>query len=202
MSPEPVHNCSFNSDSSIFGTAAYDSIKLWFTNGGRLYKEFFHNEIVVEGFCFTLDNRIISVADNKIFFHDVLSRGVEHLKYTKNCLLTCCCLSADGKYLACGTSYNNVIVFLVHTGKLIQDFKGHKSYIVSVEFTNDGKKLLAVSVDGYFLYDMSYVKNISFITCEGNLSVRQNLKDLTIATSNRFQCIEVSDFHVVHLFCV
>lgn len=186
----PVKVCSFNSDATLFGTSAYDSIILWSTSTGEKYKEFLHRDMVVEGFCFAKNNLIISVANNNIYKHS--KDGSEKFESNRNFVFTCCCLSPDKNFLVCGTSENSVLVYNANSNKLINNLKGHKSNILSVMYTEDGKKLLAVSEEGYILYDMSHTRDTSLISFEGNLSVQDCLDDITIASSNYFQCLEVN----------
>lgn len=187
----PIKVCCFNSDAKMFGTSAYDSIILWITNTGEKYKEFLHGDMAVEGFCFAKNNLIISVANNSIYKHSE-TVGSEKFESNRNFVFTCCCLSPDKNFLACGTSENSVLVYNVNSNKLINNLKGHKSNILSVMYTQDGKKLLAVSEEGYILYDMSHTRDTSLISFEGNLSVQEYLDDITIASSNYFQCLEVT----------
>lgn len=143
--------------------------------------------MIVKGFCFTMDNCVISIADKR-FYKD----GKLLIECKKNLVLTSCCISPDGNYLACGTSENSVLIYLANTCNLISKLKGHRSDVLNVMFTEDSQKLLSSSEDGYIVHYMSHVSNTSMVSSEGNLSVKQNFNDLILASSNYFNCIEVS----------
>lgn len=196
-----MKSCCFNSDSTLFATATYDSVILWFVNDGKFYKEFLHDEMTVTGFCITRNNCLLSIADNDVYKRDIESSEKKQFKCRKNLILTCCCLSPDDNYLACGTTQGTVIVFLKSSWKITNELKGAKTDVLSVMYTENGKMLLAVCVEGYFLYDMSCVSDTSLVSFVGNLSVRQHLNELTIASSNDCESLEVSlFFHFLYSF--
>ncbi|KFM60980.1 Apoptotic protease-activating factor 1, partial [Stegodyphus mimosarum] len=200
---QSVNFCSFNKSGTVFGATGYDAIDLWDSEKGNLLQTFLHWDLRVERFCFTNDGyHIISVFDNSIYKWDLRTNLYSKIKLpsSKNFVILSCCLSADGNFLACGTSDSSVIILDMNSEAVIYNVKGHKESVINVMFSTDGKKLLSVSYDWYVIHDMTAVKNTSAVSFEGNLSVQ--LKDeLLIATSSYWKCVEIRRGFQGELIC-
>ncbi|XP_035232665.1 uncharacterized WD repeat-containing protein all2124-like, partial [Stegodyphus dumicola] len=198
-----VNFSSFNKSGTVFGAAGYDAIDLWDCENGNLLQTFLHQELRVERFCFTNDgHHIISVFNNSIYKWDLRTNQYTEIKLpsSKNFVILSCCLSADGNFLACGTSDSSVIILDMNSEAVINNLKGHKEHVINVMFSTDGKKLLSVSYGWYIIHDMTAVKNTYAVSFQGNLSVQ--LKDeLLIATSSYWKWIEIRRGFQGELIC-
>lgn len=108
--------------------------------------------------------------------------------------LCCCCLSPNGKYIAAGTSLCSVIVWNTSSMKPVVNLKGHKVYVKSVSYSNDGNKLLSASEDGHvIIWNMRECNPTSMLSLKSNLSVQCH-DNLMIASSDELNCIQVSKY--------
>jgi len=70
-------------------------------------------------------------------------------------------LSLDGRYIASGGHYGNMMLWNVRTGNLVARWRGHSSLVASLAFTTDGKGLLSASWDSQIMpWDISFLGSL------------------------------------------
>jgi WD40 repeat protein len=70
-------------------------------------------------------------------------------------------LSLDGRYIASGDYYGNILIWNVRTGNLVARWRGHSNLVASLVFTPDGKSLLSGSWDNQVIqWDVSFLSSL------------------------------------------
>lgn len=86
-------------------------------------------------------------ADKKIMLW-----GMPHAKLLQTLeaafLVRTLALSPDGKVLASGGDSNDIQLWNVETGKTAKELKGHKDWVMCLNFSEDGKQLLSGGYEG------------------------------------------------------
>ncbi|GBN58307.1 Apoptotic protease-activating factor 1, partial [Araneus ventricosus] len=189
----------FSNDGKTFGTAVYDSIKLWDFETGNLKRILDHNNYLVKTFVFTPnDSHILSAYDSIISKWSVASENEKSIIDTcpdKSYVICSCCISFDGNFIACGTSAPSVIIIGAHSQNFVRHLQGHDDNVINVMFSEDNKKLLSVSSTKFIIHDVSELTDTPQCAFEGNLSVQmqKNQQEITVASSVFFNTVEVRE---------
>ncbi|GFY41840.1 apoptotic protease-activating factor 1 [Trichonephila inaurata madagascariensis] len=193
----PFSFSCFSSDGKTFGTAVYDSIKLWDFKTGEFKCEFLHDESLVETFMFAKnDSHIISIHDSIISDWTIANKNKKSIigSHDKSFVICSSCLSPNEEYIACGTSSATVIIINVKSQIIVNNLRGHNDDVVNVMFSKDGMKLLSVSSTRCIIHDVSFIQDTPLVSFEGNLSVHlamETPQEITVASSNYFNSVEV-----------
>ncbi|GFU08427.1 apoptotic protease-activating factor 1 [Nephila pilipes] len=189
---------SFSNDGKTFGTAVYDTIKLWDFKTGNLKYSLCHDGYLVKTFMFAKnDSHVLSVYDNIISdwtLSNENEKSVVGSYWDKSYVICSSCLSPNEEYIACGTSSASVIIINMKSQIIVNNLRGHNGDVVNVMFSKDGTKLLSVSSTKFIIHDVSLIQDTPLVSFEGNLSVHVDMKEseeITVATSNYFNSLEV-----------
>jgi dipeptidyl aminopeptidase/acylaminoacyl peptidase len=92
-------------------------------------------------------------------------------------------ISANGRWLACGTTTNGIQLFNLNTANISPSIlQGHKSWVVALSFTPDSKGLYSASEDKSIIYwDLITGANSVFITLEST-----KVRCLAVSPSGRY----------------
>ncbi len=123
-------------DNRIFCAAISPDGKHIVTGGEKRLAEVFEisggkNVLALKGYLNQVDERLIS---SSYFYWVALINEAK--------------LSPDGKLIAVGRTGNNVKLIDFNTGKVSRTLAGHKSMVISLSFSNDGKLLATGGLDG------------------------------------------------------
>ncbi|CAL1294318.1 unnamed protein product [Larinioides sclopetarius] len=198
---KPLSLCfsCFSNDGKTFGISINDSIILYDFETGNPKKEFSQNNNFFQSLIFTPDDRhILSFYDNVIFKWSVengMETSIIDACPDKSYVICCCCISPDGNFIACGTSVPSVIIINARSQNFVKYFRGNYEYVISVMFSKDNRKLLALSSNKCIIHDLSELNDTHQYAFEGNLSVQmqKSKQEITVATSVLFNSIEVRE---------
>ncbi|CAL1286729.1 unnamed protein product [Larinioides sclopetarius] len=189
----------FSNDGKTFGTAVYDSVKLWDFKTGKLKRILFHSNYLIKTFVFTPnDSHILTVYDS------IISKWSMTNEKEKSNLDTCpdksnvicsCCISSDGNFIACGTSAPSIIIIGAHSQNFVRHLQGHNDNVINVMFSKDNSKLLSVSSTQFIIHDISQLTDTPQCAFEGNLSVQmqKTQQEITVASTVFFNTVEVRE---------
>ena len=146
---------AFSPNGNVIASVGGEGIvNLWEIKTGELIKTFKGSDLGIE-VVFSQDNRMIAAGflDEKIKLWELKTEkeivNIENLDnkaLLQTMILTIkTAFSPDGKMFASSGNDNLIKLWNVETGQLINLFKGHNSYVESLQFSSDGKKLLSGS---------------------------------------------------------
>lgn|GEM_PF-5837431 len=149
----------FSSDSRFLGTiSGENTAKLWNTETGELTTTLKGHGSEVLWMTFSPDNRIMATTSKdgtaRLWetrtgnsLHVITLSDDEEFLYTT-------AFSPDGKSLATTLEDGTVRLWNVQTGKHIRNLSGHKRGVLRMDFSPDGRRLLAISEKDVRLWDV------------------------------------------------
>jgi WD40 repeat protein len=158
-----VFGLAFSPDGKLLASSGYDrKIALWNVATGELYKTFNGHGDRIFGLAFNR-NGLLASADGagNILLWDILARDLRRPltgRLTDLSSVFALSMSPDGKRLATGDNYGQVILWDLATGKPEGSPLGRMGKVVfSVAFSPDGKTLAAAAGDGEIaLWDLTH----------------------------------------------
>ncbi|KAG8195243.1 hypothetical protein JTE90_027984 [Oedothorax gibbosus] len=188
----PFNFCCFNNNGDLFAAASYNTIQVWDFETEILKTTINYGDFNINRFCFSPDDaKVLSISDNFVTECDVKSGNDKLVISTgpkKDYVL--CSICVNDSYIACGTTKGSVIVISRETKTVVKNLRGHNRDVVNVAFSKDGKRLFSASSKAYILHDASHLTNSPLVSFEGTMSAHMD-KELVVAASNYFNCVEV-----------
>lgn len=146
---------TFSSDGDKLGVLTIDFVVYLFdVNTGTIIRQLQQTEMSSK-LLTTVDNRIIliSLFEDSISVLDIISGSeLSSIPIDQNfdsiAWSFIYALSPDGQILATSPDMESIQLLDLHSGKLLNSLEGHKGFITSVVFSNDGKFIASSSSDG------------------------------------------------------
>lgn len=161
-----IKTIDISQDSLLLISGGKDSsIVIWdFINQMKLKTLTFQGSIVTS-IKISPDNKFfVSGGINKICIYDIKNDKLIR-EINNNAITTCVAFSPDSKIVATSNSDNSINIFDVGTGNLLTKLKGHKSWVRSLAFSNDGTKLISCGDDSKIIkWDTSDRNDIKLLS--------------------------------------
>ena len=136
------------------------------------------------------DNRIIfGKTDGSIEIWNIIEQNLEKTEFISDSPITKIYVDSKKKIIICGTENGQIIIFKMHSYKILTNFKAHQLKINDIVITNNGKNLITCS-DSYSLINSKNNNGKYYINSEkSNIRVWDFytgalLKDLAFHTHN------------------
>lgn len=161
-----IQTIDISKDSLLLISGGKDStIVIWdFIKQVKLKTLTFQSSIVTS-IKISPDNKVfVSGGINRTYIYDIKNDKLIR-EINNNGITTCVAFSPDGKIVATSNSDKSINVFEVETGQLLAKLQGHKSWVRSLTFNNDGTKLISCGDDSKIIkWDTSNRNDIKLLS--------------------------------------
>jgi len=134
-------------------------VRIWDVASGRELCRLIGHETGVKATAFSSDGKILATGSDIVRLWDVTT-GQHIRSFETPSYVYSIAFSPDGKTLATGDLANVICLWDMTAGIEVRRFVGHKECVAALRFSPQGAKLVSVSRDGIFLWNIATGKLI------------------------------------------
>lgn len=180
-----VQSCKFSIDSELIVTSSADEVIVWCANKAEILQTLKH-EMVVENCVFSGNLKYIYSSSGR-YVHKWSSSGKFICRYNNlktKYYVTYCNVSPNGKYIAAGTTTDQIIIWPSdsYITSAVATFKC-SDRITCINFNNNSTQLLSCSEDGtVIIWDTSKTFSPSMVALRKKFAVQNFKQDIKVLT--------------------
>lgn len=172
-----INSVAFSPNGRFIASASVDTaIKLWLTNSGELFRDYYSGSLGPTSVSFSPDSNLLAAGymDNNIRLWSVENGNLLMTLTGHTDWVNMVAFSPDGKYMASGSSDSTVKIWSSTTGALLYTFDGNTSSVRYVYFITN-EMLMSVSDETIMFWSIKERKLLHAINDHGKISINNDI---------------------------